>query len=120
MDNLTADKSRKIAKFMGAVVIAEYKGEAGGYFNSVLFDFGKDSPDNYSRYYSDLSMRYHKDWSWLMPVIQKCFEKIKPVGFSILFNQLSLACFSVEMNVTEAFDLVGDIIHFYLEKDLQI
>ena len=60
-----------IAKYMGGVVIADYKGSKGGYFDTNIFDFGTlVQPDN-TRYWSDINLKYHKDWNWLIPAMLK-------------------------------------------------
>ena len=76
---ILAEKNLKIALYAGAVVLAEYWGEEGGYENTRLLDFGNNSrtaiyPEN-SRYWSDTSLKYHSSWQWLMPVVQKAISE---------------------------------------------
>jgi len=68
--------NKLIAEFMGAVVIDNYP-------DHVLLDFVKtENYPNNNRYYPDSLLKYHFDWSWIIPVIKK-IESIKNITVSV-------------------------------------
>ena len=66
----------KIAKFMGGVVVGSFTNNLGTLekpnivHDHDLYDMGKNRIQNQC-YWADITMKYHKDWNWLMPCIFK-------------------------------------------------
>jgi len=77
--------NRIIAEFMGAKEIGQYLGSKGGYKDTILYEFIKKdknedlSPPILLKHVSDVDFKYHSDWNWLMPVI----DKIESLGYWI-------------------------------------
>ncbi len=77
MENFTQG-NLKLALYMGAAVMGEYWGAKGGYADSKLLDFATKEckenkftyPEN-SRYWSDVNLKFHTSYDWLMPVFKK-------------------------------------------------
>lgn len=69
----TTENNKLIAEFMGAPFVGDYKGSKGGYQDTYLYDFRKLNIGN-EVFISDVQMKFHTDWNWLMPVIQKINE----------------------------------------------
>ena len=66
----------KIAKFMGGVVVGSFTNNLGTLekpnvvHDHDLYDMGKNRTQN-ECYWAHTTMKYHKDWNWLMPVLSK-------------------------------------------------
>jgi len=68
--------NKLIAEFMGAIAIDNYPDHA-------LLDFvKKENYPNDSRYHSNSLLRYHFDWSWIIPVIKR-IESVRNITVAI-------------------------------------
>lgn len=60
-----------IASFMGGIVDELH----------VRFDKNKFVPRDYMLTHSLNSLEFHKDWQWLMPVVNACYKTIEEYSF---------------------------------------
>ncbi len=84
------DKYKKgngvIAMYMGAVKVGSFTNNLGTLdkpnivHDHDLFDMGKYRTMN-ECYWADTTMKYHRDWNWLKPVLDKI--KSKPLYMTI-------------------------------------
>ena len=103
MENKSKDYTegnRKMATFMGAVVLCDYS-------ESSLLDFGKNNPyPENSRYWSDTTLKYHKSWEWLTPVVAKLMKKFNDENDKRHLRLRSYYPFDLEL----LWDAVGELL----------
>ena len=96
MNALTQENNRLIAKFEGFETY-----EMNGYINV---------------HYSDDNVRtivdtyYHSSWDWLMPVVEKCFDKQEEVSDDLSFK---LNDALLETNIESLYRVVVEFIKQY-------
>lgn len=103
MDKIV-EKNSVIAKYMGGVVIADYKGSKGGYFDTEIFLFEKSTSPTNSKYISDIDMRYHKEFNWLIPVIMK-LQKEDETRVDLSEDFMTLQWLKAELRKNLSYDL---------------
>ena len=73
--------NKLIAQFLGGIIVEPKVDNEG----NCLFDMGKTRKQN-EQFWNSKSLKYHKDWNWLMPCVTKCVEN--GIRYSEWTNQL--------------------------------
>ena len=92
-------KNKVIAEFMGASF--NDKG-----MTRICGKFGLERV-------SDLNLKYHTSWDWLMPVVVKCFDKQEEISDDLSFK---LNDALLETNLDSLYSIVVEFINEYNKK----
>lgn len=74
------ESNKIIAEFMGAEITQAYSKTKEQ--DGVLFYYPKDTSPSMYRNLSSSGIKYHKEWDWLMPVV----DKLEELGYEININ----------------------------------
>lgn len=96
-----------IAKFMGAVIIEHYP-------DHDLLDFlHRDNyPDN-NRYYATTSLKYHKEWNWIIPVVRKIKGVDETTSTRLYFYNRKIDMDLTNLNIEQVHTSIVEFIKAY-------
>ena len=66
----TTESNKLIAEFMGAVGTPKYNPTEWDVYITGCLDVDSDD-EKAQHFYTPDEMKYHKEWNWLMPVVEK-------------------------------------------------
>jgi len=86
--------------------------------NKLIDNFMKVSKGN-----KDLlclqSLKYNKSWDWLMPVVERCFEKYDLIENNLSNHQFKLNDALIEVNINSLWRTVVEFIKYYNKQKQQ-